>query len=253
MQSSWLENYTLLTFDKIDSTNDEAIRLIKKGIQGNILIVADKQTNGKGSKEKSWKSIAGNLHMSILLQPIVDINRITELPFLVAVILNETIKEFTSTLNAPKSDIKLKWPNDILVAGKKLAGILIESINLKGENYVIIGIGINTHFMPDIPNTEVTSLFSEGVILKNSTFFLNNFMQKFQPNYIKWMTNNNFNDTREKWLKSAYKLNNVVTIDNGIIKVSGIFKNIDLNGAICIELDNGNVQKFSSGQISFSK
>ena len=78
----WPKDYNLLLFDRIDSTNDEALRLAKSGIKGNFVIVAKAQTNSRGTKGKPWESIIGNLHMSILLQPAVSINRIKELSFL---------------------------------------------------------------------------------------------------------------------------------------------------------------------------
>ncbi len=253
MQSQWLKNYNLLIFNRIDSTNSEAFRIIKNNIKGNFVIVAKEQTNGKGSKGKSWKSIAGNLHMSILLQSTVSISRLKELSFLIAVVLHETIKELIIKSNAPKADIKLKWPNDVLMDGKKLAGILIESKRLDGINYVVIGIGVNTHFIPDVPNIEITSLFNEGIILKDSDYFLSSFMSKFQTYYLKWTNTDSFDTIRKKWLKFAYNLNNIVILDNGVRKVSGVFRGIDQDGAICIELNGGVVQSFSSGQVTFLK
>ena len=99
MPLTWIENYNLLIFDQIDSTNNEAFRLIKNGIKGNFVIVAREQTAGKGSNKRSWESILGNLHMSILIQPIVSISRIKELSFLVAVVLHKTIKKFIINSN----------------------------------------------------------------------------------------------------------------------------------------------------------
>ncbi len=251
MQLPWLKNYNLLIFDQIDSTNSEALRLIKNGVKGNFVIVAREQTGGRGSKGRFWQSIPGNLHMSILFQPMVSISRLKELSFLVAVVLYETIQESISKSSAPKADIKLKWPNDVLMGGKKLAGILLESTCVGGINYVIIGIGVNTHFMPDISDVAVTSLFNEGVILKNSDYFLSNFMDKFQIYYSRWGAEGNFDNTRKQWLKFAYNVNSVVTLDNGVSKVSGVFKGIDQEGAICIELASGVVHSFSSGQVTF--
>jgi BirA family biotin operon repressor/biotin-[acetyl-CoA-carboxylase] ligase len=253
MPLTWIENYNLLIFDQIDSTNNEAFRLIKNGIKGNFVIVAREQTAGKGSNKRSWESILGNLHMSILIQPIVSISRIKELSFLVAVVLHKTIKKFIINSNASKTDIQLKWPNDILIDDKKLAGILIESTCLNGVNYVVIGIGVNTHFIPDVKNADVTSLFNEGIILKNSDCFLSSFMNNFHANYFRWISDDNFNNIRKEWLKLAYNLNNIVTLDNGISKISGIFKGIDQEGAICIETVEKLLLSFSSGQLTFSK
>ncbi len=248
----WLENYNLLNYNKIDSTNNEALRLVKSGAKGNFVIVARMQTNGRGTKGKPWKSIVGNLHMSILLELKAKISRITELSFLTAIALHETVQDSIDKLKAPKADLKLKWPNDVLINGKKLAGILIESICLNNANYVIIGIGVNTHFIPNISAMATTSLFNEGVILKNSDYFLSDFMDKFQKHYYKWQKEDNFDQIRLQWLALAYKLNNIVTLDNGIQKASGIFRGINHQGNISIELANGELCSFSSGQVAYT-
>ena len=248
----WAKDYNLLIFDRIDSTNDEALRLAKSGVNGNFVIIARAQTNGRGTKGKPWESIIGNLHTSILLQPHVSINRTKELSFLTAIVLRETILEFIDKLKAPKADIKLKWPNDVLIEGKKVSGILLESINIQGINYVIIGIGVNTHFVPNTPSISATSLLSEGIILKSPDSFLNTFMDKFQLHYSKWQKADSFFDSiRSRWLECAYNLNKSITVDNGIEKISGIFKGIDNQGAICVELANGELCSFSSGQVTY--
>lgn len=247
----WLKNYDLLIFDQIDSTNSEALRLAKTGVKGNFVIVAREQTDGKGRKGKLWESISGNLHMSILLRPMVDMCRIKELSFLTAVTLYEVIQEFANKLTAHKADIKLKWPNDVLVGGKKIAGILLESTCLSSVNCVIIGIGVNTHFIPDISDVALTSLFNEGIILKSSDNLLSNFMDKFQIHYSGWEAEDSFDSIRKKWLKLAYNLNSNVTLDNGVQKVSGVFRSIDQEGAICIELADGKLCSFASGQVTY--
>jgi len=247
----WAKNYNLLIFDRIDSTNDEALRLAKSGVNGNFVIIAKAQTNGRGTKGKPWESIIGNLHTSIFLQPHVNINRTKELSFLTAIVLRETILEFIDKLKAPKADIKLKWPNDVLIEGKKVSGILLESINIQGINYVIIGIGVNTHFVPNTPSISATSLLSEGIILKSPDSFLNIFMDKFQIHYSRWQKGDSFDSIKNRWLEFAYNLNKDITLDDGMRKVSGIFRGIDNEGAIRVELVNGELCSFFSGQVTY--
>jgi biotin-(acetyl-CoA carboxylase) ligase len=78
-------------------------------------------------------------------------------------------------------------------------------------------------------------------------------MNNFHANYFRWISDDNFNNIRKEWLKLAYNLNNIVTLDNGISKISGIFKGIDQEGAICIETAEKLLLSFSSGQLTFSK
>ncbi len=248
MTLSWLNKYNLLIFDRIDSTNSEAIRIAKSQVNGNFLIVARKQTSGRGQKNKEWESLDGNLHASILLQSTLNINKLKELPFLVAIALKKALKIYVHN-HKDYSKIKLKWPNDLMFGHKKLAGILLESININNKNYVIIGVGVNTHFVPNIKDRECTSLFNEGIILKNADDFLNNFIVKFDYCYEKWKNENSFDTIKKEWIKNAYRLNEKIVFNNTEDKITGIFRGIDCEGRICIEQNNGLVMSFSSGSI----
>ena len=260
MLPPWLNHYNLLIFDRVNSTNNEALSLAKSGVGGEFVIVAKEQSAGKGSKGRSWESLIGNLHMSILLRPQKTIEHFHELSFLTAIALQGAIVDSINKLKAPSAEVKLKWPNDVLINGKKLAGILLESGCFNNVDYVIIGVGVNTHFIPKLKNRSleprnlaITSLFNEGIILKNSTDFLSSFMDKFHFYYSKWNIKEGFDKIRAKWLKSAYRLNSIVTLDNGTEKISGTFKGINEEGAICIELSSGEVHSFSSGQVTYNE
>lgn len=251
MPLSWLKNYNFLIFDQIDSTNSEAIRLVKANVTGDFVIAAREQTAGRGQRGRLWESIPGNLHASLLLQSRLDINRLKELSFLTAVVLHKTILSFITKLKAPKVDVKLKWPNDVLINGKKIAGILLESIRYDDKNCVIIGVGVNTHFLPKINNNYITSLFNEGMILRHSDEFLHEFVINFDSYYKQWQFENNFANIKKEWMQNAYHLNENITLNDGMQKVTGIFKGIDNEGAICIALSDGKIQSFSSGDVSY--
>lgn len=252
MEEEWLKNYSLLNYSILDSTNAEGFRIIRNHIKGNFVIIAREQTHGRGSQGKLWESLSGNLHMSIIIRPDVNTSRLKELPFFLAIVIQKTIKEFIKQKSfTKKPDIRLKWPNDVLINGKKVSGILIESIRIDSINSVVIGIGINTHCVPNIQNVEVTSLLNEGIILKNPDCFLNSFMKKFHTSYLKWTTDDNFHDIRREWLRLAYNLNSTITINNGVSKTSGIFRGIDQDGNIFIELANKNIESFSFGRLTF--
>lgn len=251
MTLSWLKNYNLLIFDQLDSTNNEAMRLAKTKIVGDFVIVASKQTAGKGQKGRKWESIPGNLHASLLLQSELDMNRLKELSFLTAVVLHKTISHFVKKLNAPKIDIKLKWPNDVLVDGKKLAGILLESTRINDINYIIIGVGVNTHFLPKIKNIPVTSMLNEGLIIRDPMDFLNQFIIDFYSRFEKWKSENSFVNIKKEWQKNAYRLNEMVTLDDDVQKISGTFTGINDEGAICIMAPDGQVKSFSAGDFGY--
>ena len=250
MKLSWLKDYNLLIFDQIDSTNSEAIRLAKAGITGNFVIWSDKQTDGRGQRSRKWESLEGNLHMSILLECAEDLEfrRLPQLSFLAANALYETILFFTLKQKL-KLDIALKWPNDVLINHKKVAGILLESVSFAGRRYAVAGIGVNIISYPKNLSRSVTSLAEERIYSGSSDEFLNILMIKFDKLYKKWLRSGDFTKVREDWLGRAYNLYKVITVDNGLQRMSGIFKTIDMDGSIMLELASGEVCNLSSGEI----
>ncbi len=248
MKLDWLKNYNLLMFKTIDSTNSEALRLASSGAIGDFVIVSDFQTGGRGSKGRFWKSIAGNLHASILLNNCVDFKRHPQLSFVIA---NAVFASLAKLAQEKKINlnIQLKWPNDILINGKKVGGILLESISLLDTNYVAIGIGINILEAPSKVAFPATSLYDEGLILESADELLDLVMDKFNKLYKRWIVDNNFIKTRKDWLRRAYNINKVITIDDGNRRLSGIFKEIDLDGSMRIQLASGQLYNLAAGDV----
>src|SRR5579872_7470464 len=121
--SNLLNDYHLLSFDTLDSTNEEARRLANGGGCHGAVIWAKQQTNGKGRLGRNWISSEGNLFVSVLLQPGKPMDELCQLSFVAAV---ATVEALESLLSDPKT-LKCKWPNDILLSDRKLGGILLES------------------------------------------------------------------------------------------------------------------------------
>lgn len=172
---------TAFVFDELDSTNEYAKKIAKSNEQGTI-IVANKQTNGKGRRGRSFISEAGGLYFSIILKPGVSIEKVSFLTQVSACSVYSALKDINI-------DAKIKWPNDILVDGKKLCGILCEmSCEMDYISYVIAGIGINiskVDFEEDIKDI-ATSLKKEGYdvdrlsLLWNILEYFEYFYQKFE-------------------------------------------------------------------------
>jgi len=249
MKLDWLKRYNLLIFDVVDSTNSEALRLASSLPSGDFIIVTREQTGGRGQKGNSWISISENLHTSILLTSHADPKNHPQLSFLAANAVYEAIY-FLAKQQGVNLDIKLKWPNDVLVGGRKIAGILLESISFDGKNYVVIGCGANVMEAPKINSGyQATSLLDEGIKLNHADEFLNIIINKFDKLYQQWVVQGDFMMTRKSWLRRAYSLNKLVTIDDGVRKISGIFKEIDLDGAMILQLNDGQLCSINSGTI----
>ena len=142
----------LLKFKKVKSTNDIAIKLIKKDLLKPTLIFSEQQTKGRGTMGKKWISSKGNLFLSILF--LINSKKINYKQF--ALLNAYLIKRILSKFILKK--INIKWPNDLLIDKKKVCGILQELIYHKEKSFLVIGVGINTFSSPGIPNFETSSL-----------------------------------------------------------------------------------------------
>ena len=146
-------------FDKIDSTNTKAKELAEQGAESGTLIVADQQVAGKGRRGRSWESPAGSgIFMTILLKPEINPNHASMLTLVTALAVAKALAEVTG------ENAQIKWPNDIVVNGKKVCGILTEmSAQFDYINHIVIGIGINVHneSFPEEIEKMATSLYLE--------------------------------------------------------------------------------------------
>jgi BirA family biotin operon repressor/biotin-[acetyl-CoA-carboxylase] ligase len=150
----------LLKFKSVKSTNDVALRLIKRKNLMPTIILTEKQTQGRGTMGKKWVSIKGNLFFSIFYE--IDQKKINFKHFAIlnAYLLKRIIsKEFSKK-------IKIKWPNDLLFNNKKICGILQEVVSYKEKNFLIVGIGINTNLDPKnrgFPSTSLKDITNKNI------------------------------------------------------------------------------------------
>ena len=173
-------------FIRIKSTNIEAIQLAKNNYPAWTVVVADEQTAGRGRYNRQWNSPAGlGLWFSIILRPKVDIKFLNLMNLATALAIRNFLQKiFIQIVSDTTAEVKLKWPNDILINHKKICGILLESgLNNNQLNYVVIGIGINLNqslpdFTGDLQKT-ATSLKIET----NKEWDLRNTLKKFLIHY----------------------------------------------------------------------
>ena len=221
-------------FDEIDSTNDEAKRInLEKEFH---IIIAEKQNAGRGRLGKKWSSPNfGNIYMTICTE-----NDLSFMPLslIIGLICKEAIEEISK-----KSEIKLKWPNDILHKNKKIGGILVEKeIHNDDEVRSIIGIGINLNIKKE---ESWWGDLSEYKLESKRSALINIIISKL----LKF--NDYYNeDWISKWKASCAHMNKEVEIYEGKKFIEKtIFKDIDSKGNAILESNNG-VKKIRSGQIS---
>ena len=233
-------------FQEIDSTNDEARRVIKSGVSGINLIVADAQTAGRGRRGRTWVSPAGGLYMSFIFPFQKDLIQPQALSLVAAISVKNSLEEWSL------SPIKLKWPNDLLVEGKKLAGILLELETSGQNNHVIFGIGVNYLLTGDQRvkiDREVTDLNEhaenipsrERVITKICIDLLDN---------VREFVERGFAPFKSAWNESDHYLGSTVVINDGKSEKSGRSLGVNISAELIMESDFGQ-ELVSSGEISF--
>jgi BirA family biotin operon repressor/biotin-[acetyl-CoA-carboxylase] ligase len=261
MRSNWLQDYSLLIFDKIDSTNLEAKRLIDQNAKGSFVIQAHEQLYGIGSNNRSWESPVGNLYISILLPTAIKMSRKTQICFIAALSLYQSLEDICK-IQPNKIDFQLnfKWPNDILLNQKKIAGILIESVETTHGNYLIIGMGLNIKSIPhlkpeNIRHFEPTSLYAEKIDhYKQKPLDMYNILDliitNFDNLYHKWLADSNFFAIRNFWMQHAMFLNQHVVIENNNHDTKkGIMRDLSLDGALVLEKENHQLEYIYSGSL----
>jgi BirA family biotin operon repressor/biotin-[acetyl-CoA-carboxylase] ligase len=154
---------TVIRLDSCDSTNAEIIRRASRGAQAWTVVVSDEQTAGRGRLDREWYSPGGeqNLYLSVLLRPSVPMERVSAYSIVTALALAESVA------GAVEGDrVKVKWPNDLLVDGKKVAGVLTElQVAPGGAQWVILGVGVNVN----LPQTDFPEGLSRATSLYEAT------------------------------------------------------------------------------------
>lgn len=224
-------NYDIIEYDVVDTTMNVA-----KNFKANTIIIAQKQTSGKGKGNRVWNSENNNnLYFSLIIEANNNKLDYSQVSFITSVAMRYAISEFDNKNNS----IISKWPNDILINNKKAVGILLEFDN----NKLIIGPGVNINFFPDNVNFNATSLKNEGIIVDKYTL-LKRFLANFDYLFKEW-EQNGFSSIRTKWLKSSYKLHQTIKVGD----IEGIFEDIDNDGTLIVKMANGKYHFVKSGDV----
>ena len=234
------EGYVLKHYECVHSTMDTLKELFNYN-KNKLFIIADKQVEGKGRRGSFWHSPKGNIYLSFSLEMLLDIKDHFIINAAVALTIAKTIDYICNVSS------KIKWPNDIIVNGKKISGLMTEIIKQKNTNYIIIGVGINVDSSPRIskyPTTftkEINSSFEKINIIE---LFILNFFTKYKK--IEYSVHNSI--LKEFKNKLLY-LNKIINLELDKSKfIKGKFEDINLDGSIVIDI-NGVKQNFYSARI----
>jgi BirA family biotin operon repressor/biotin-[acetyl-CoA-carboxylase] ligase len=224
----------LVVLDEIDSTNEEAKRRASAGERGSLWIVARRQTKGRGRLGRQWSSLEGNLHASLLLGDIGPASIAPQLGFVAGVATISALIDATGAAGR----LALKWPNDILLDGGKLAGILLESAPAASGFACVIGVGVNCATSPDGLPGPVSDLsrFSPAPTADEIFARLSDRMIETLELFAKGA---GFPALRERWLAHAAGLGRDIRVALPHETIEGRFETIDAGGRLIISSPMG--------------
>lgn len=227
--------YRLVALDTVASTNDEAKRLASEGAEDGTLVWAREQSAGRGRHGRSWESPPGNLYMSLVARPECSVAEALQLGFVAALAVGETL----GSIVPPMTDLRYKWPNDVLLNGSKVAGILLESAT-RGDgvlDWLVLGLGINVASHPRESRFPATSLRAEGA----ETLEVGEILEAFSRHFLTWVNrwlDGGFAPIRKAWMHYAYALGERIEVRLGEEIVAGRFAELDADGALILEMEN---------------
>lgn len=246
--------YRFIKLRSIDSTQLEASRVAHSctGMLDNsrVVICAANQTHGRGQKGRAWISSAGNnLYLSVIdkYHNIPHQLSISTLPLVISIAVSSAIEEI---INNGSIKVSVKWPNDVLINGKKVAGVLVERIVVQNQYFYIVGIGINIESAPCILQSKTTSILEEVKNLDHNIHSNYNHVVNRVMHYLNYYQQlwkaEGFENIKKIWLSRAFCLNTQLTIKYNNIYESGIFCGVNQFGQLLLRLGNDNINVYSS-------
>ncbi|WP_458378743.1 bifunctional biotin--[acetyl-CoA-carboxylase] ligase/biotin operon repressor BirA [Pseudomonas chlororaphis] len=237
--------WAVLAFDSVDSTNAEALRAVERGVPAPFLVLAERQTAGRGRRGRKWVSpFAENVYYSLVLRIDGGMRQLEGLSLVVGLAVMQTLREFGI------AGAGLKWPNDVLVGRKKIAGILLELVGDPADVcHVVLGVGINVNMQKtDEVDQQWTSMRLESgkQVDRNQLAARLSMMLKA---YLERHQAQGFSSIQEEWEQNHLWQGNAVSLIAGVNKIDGVVMGIDQQGALRLEVD-GVEKVYSGGELS---
>jgi BirA family biotin operon repressor/biotin-[acetyl-CoA-carboxylase] ligase len=231
------DGWTLVALQSVGSTNDEAARLAEAGAAEGTVVWSREQTGGRGRRGRHWASPIGNLYTSTVLRPACSAPRAAELGFVAALAVADMV--------LAGRDVRVKWPNDVLVDGGKVAGILPESaVGAGGEvEHVVMGIGVNVGSAPELPDMRYPGAVLGGTVEEA----LEKLTAALAARVGEWRLKG-FETVRAAWLAKAGPLGLEVDVRLGQELVRGRFAGVDREGALLLDTPSG-PRKIVAGEL----
>jgi len=235
-----------IVLDTVDSTNSEAMRRAGAGAPEGLIVLTDTQTAGRGRLQRRWHAWPEHtLTMSVLLRPPLTPEKIPQISLLTAVALYDALSPLAS-------DIRIKWPNDILYHGRKMAGILIEMRAEPGRvQAVVVGMGINVSapgkgWPEDIRNTATDLSTASGRAVSRMEIAVR-ILESMERHYLNYLRDG-FAPVREAWWQAHAACGKPVRVHDGLHYIEGMAEALDEDGALLLRTHSG-LQRIIAGDL----
>ncbi len=239
--------WTLIAYETVGSTNDEAMQRADRGAAEGLVVWARRQVSGRGRRGRIWQSPEGNLYSSILIRPETSAEVAAQLSFVTALAVGDAV---AAHIPAGRR-IGFKWPNDVQIDGAKISGILLESaVGGSGlVSQVVIGTGINVGWRPapgetPYPVTSLAALGGEGR--------LEPVLESYCEALARWVgrwRQQGFAAVRDAWVAQAGNIGQMIEVKTGREVLSGRFAHLDETGALILEGADGRTTRVTAGEI----
>jgi BirA family biotin operon repressor/biotin-[acetyl-CoA-carboxylase] ligase len=253
--------YGIVAFDTIGSTNEEAVRRGRAGETGPLWIVSPHQSGGRGRRGGNWETPSGNLAASLLITTDAPPATAATLGFVAGLALAQALDRYcgrdpglgvaSDAGSCGAGRFLLKWPNDVLVDGAKLSGILLETEQRADlSRFLVIGIGVNTAHAPQGLPYPATSLVVLGHHISPETLF-----RALSAEWVGltdlWAAGRGFPTIRRLWLQRAAGLGGEIRVQTGQESVRGTFETLDDTGQLVVRLEDGSSRLVTAGDVHF--
>lgn len=246
LHTSWAGN-VILTYDTIDSSNNEAKRQAETGAGHGLLVIGEEQTAGRGRRGRAWASQKGEgIFMSLLLKPDIQPANASMLTLVMGMSVRDALEQVAGV------DAQIKWPNDIVCGGKKVCGILTEmSAQVDYINHIVIGIGINIHNaqFPEEMQQIATSVFLQTGAHICRAELVARIMERFETYYIRYLKYENLKDLMDEYNAHLINCGRQVQVIDLKQDYHGIAHGINEEGELLVETADG-IQQVAAGEVS---
>lgn len=238
--------WRLACHDTLPSTSDHCIALAEAGEREGLAVLARSQTGPRGSRGRSWSEAGGTLALSVLLRPSGEENSLAATwPFLAALALHDAL----SLTPGHRRAIRLKWPNDVMLDGRKLGGILIERAIQPDAGWLVIGFGANLAAAPDLPERRAACL-AELAASPAPEQVAGRLLEALSA-WMRRAAADGFAPIREEWLRRAHPPGTKLAVRSRDGQTAGSFRSIAADGTLLLAVGD-EVRRISTGDVLLS-